>query len=200
MNGQGQPPTTVLLHDVGEPMAAFIASTPGIRAVNQLDEARAVVHRLQHSDAGGLEGLHASLESLHGLVGTLRTTPHVNRVVLVGDMEGVRGRRLGHPVWRSHHGASLVDQHGLESLIAEVLVKSLAKDHREVVLIRTAHPMDDEGHRAVARAVSMSSEELLRLQDRSVPDLDGWVAVCVDPEGVVQGDLTLREWLGDTRG
>lgn len=200
MKEQGQPPTNVLLHDVREPMAAAIASTPGIQAVNGLDEASAVVHHLQHSDAGGLEGLHASLESLHGLVDTLRTALHVKRVILVGDMEGVRGRRLGHPVWRSHHGASLVDQHGLESLIAEVLVKSLAKDHREVVLIRTVRPMDADGHQAIARAVSMPSEDLLSHQDRNVPDLDGWVAVCIDPDGVVLGDLTLREWLGDTRG
>lgn len=200
MNEQGQPSNPVLLHNIGDPLATAITSAPGVRTVSHLDEASTVVHHLQHSDAGGLEGLHASLESLHRLVDTVRTSSHVKRVVLVGDMEGLRGQRLGHPVWRSSHGVSLTDQHGMESLIAEVLVKSLAKGDREVVLIRTADPVGAESAQAVARAVSIPSEILLRFQEDTVPDLDGWVAVCVDPEVTFQGDLTLEAWLGHTRG
>lgn len=200
MNGQGQPSNPVLLHNIGDFLATAIISAPGVRTVSQLAEASTVVHHLQHTNAGGLEGLHASLESLHRLVDTVRTSSNVKRVVLVGDMEGLQGQRLGHPVWRSSHGVSLTDQHGMESLIAEVLVKSLAKGEREVVLIRTADPVGAESAQAVARAVSISTEDLLSQQEHTVPDLDGWVAVCVDPEGTFQGDLTLEAWLGDTRG
>ena len=200
MNGRSQPSIAVLLHNVAEPLAAAIISAPGVRTVSLLDEASTVVHHLQHADGGGLEGLHASLESLHPLVDAVRTSPQVKRVVLVGDMEGLQGQRLGHPVWRSSHGVSLTDQHGMESLIAEVLVKSLANGDREVVLVRLIHPVDADDARAVARAVSISTEDLLSHHERTVPDLDGWVAVCVDPEGTFRGDLTLDAWLGDTRG
>lgn len=200
MNGQGQPSNPVLLHNIGDPLATAITSAPGVRTVSRLDEASTVVHHLQHTDAGGLEGLHASLESLHRLVNTVRTSSQVKRVVLVGDTEGLQGQRLGYPVWRSSHGVSLNGQHGMESLIAEVLVKSLAKGDREVVLIRTADPVGTESAQAVARAMSISTEDLLSHHNRSIPDLDGWVAVCVDPEGTFQGDLTLAAWLGHTRG
>lgn len=200
MNGQGQPSNAVFLHNIVDLLATAITSAPGVRTVSLLDEANTVVHHLQHTDAGGLEGLHASLESLHRLVDAVRTSSQVKRVILVGDMNGLQGQRLGRSVWRSSHGVSLTDQHGMESLIAEVLVKSLAKGEREVVLVRTVHPVGADDARAVVRAVLISSEDLLSHQEHTVPDLDGWVAVCVDPKGTFRGDLTLEAWLGDTRG
>lgn len=159
-----------------------------------LSEANTVMHTVHHSRHTGRAGLDETLEPYHRLVGELKSMDHVERLVVITDLNGYNGGRSQDGPWKSAKGASLTDERGMASLIVEVLAKSLRSKGKDIVCIRC----DTKGHpnlmETIQRALTIPDHQLKSMHDPSIPDLDGWVAICMDSQGHLLGDVSPALW------
>lgn len=170
-------------------LASIVSHEEGPIVQASFEEASTVVHTVQHGQLTGRQGLDQSLEAFHRLIGDIRTSTNIDRLILITDFSGFNGQRFATTPWTSSRGASVRNEQGMSSLIAEVLAKSLINVGKDVVCIRCDHKGHPELMPTIKGALLATKETLRTMQNPDIPDLDGWLAVCLDSDGVHSGDL-----------
>lgn len=173
---------------------AFMNRQEGFVVPTTLADANTVIHTVHHSQQTGRQGLDHSLEAFHGLVDSIKSSESINRLVVITDFGGFDGERFVEQSWTSVQGASLRSEQGMSSLIVEVLAKSLANAGKEVVCVRCDTKAHPELMNAIEWSVQAPAETLKLMHKPEIPDLDGWVAVCLDTKGVHLGDVGQAVW------
>jgi len=135
-----------------------------------------------------INSMHKSLEvtAEHG----------IQRVIVLGDVSSLEGRRwkgITQP-WESSMGVSINSVHGMGQLIVEVLARSAALRGQEVVVLRIGTATEDEVSTHIKHAIHHHSATLQAFHNPSVPDLDGWTALCIDSTNEFNSEIPSEQW------
>ena len=135
-----------------------------------------------------INSMHKSLEvsAEHG----------IQRVIVLGDVSSLEGRRwkgITQP-WESSMGVSINSVHGMGQLIVEVLARSAALRGQEVIVLRIGAATEDEVSTHIKHAIHHHPATLQAFHNPSVPDLDGWTALCIDSTNEFNSEIPSEQW------
>ena len=135
-----------------------------------------------------VNSMHKSLEvsAEHG----------IQRVIVLGDVSSLEGRRwkgITQP-WESSMGVSINSVHGMGQLIVEVLARSAALRGQEVIVLRIGAATEDEVSTHIKHAIHHHPATLQAFHNPSVPDLDGWTALCIDSTNEFNSEIPSEQW------
>ena len=94
-------------------LASIVSHEEGPIVQASFEEASTVVHTVQHGQLTGRQGLDQSLEAFHRLIGDIRTSTNIDRLILITDFSGFNGQRFATTPWTSSRGASVRNISGI---------------------------------------------------------------------------------------
>jgi hypothetical protein len=79
-------------------------------------------------------------------------------------------------------------------LIVEVLARSAALRGQEVIVLRIGAATEDEVSTHIKHAIHHHPATLQAFHNPSVPDLDGWTALCIDSTNEFNSEIPSEQW------
>ena len=170
----------------------------GIEGVNFHSTVKGCDTLLLATNKNGLDGISAlehNVQMMHESLATA-SAKGLHRMVVLGNTSSLEGRRwkVHAESWDSTMGVSVNSIHGMGQLIVEVLARSAALKGMQVVLIRVGLAPESHINRHLARAFTHSSASLESFKNSKVPDLDAWIAMCLDESGEFNSDISPEQW------
>lgn len=177
------------------PEDSRLSSIPNAVFQSTIDGCDSLLFATQPADSMATSSIEQNVNSMHRAL-AMSIEHEVQRIIILGDVSSLEGRRWKgvSQQWDSSMGVSINSVHGMGQLIVEVLARSAALRGQEVVVLRIGTATDDEVSTHLKHAIHHRSSDLQSFHNPSIPDLDGWTALCIDSNNEFNSEIPPGQW------